>query len=66
MTAQASPDAVIVALRETMRNRMNKESPIETAQKTLAKHGLSFSQVESRFHRRPITSSTMISTGGDE
>ncbi|WP_442578570.1 type II toxin-antitoxin system VapB family antitoxin [Mesorhizobium sp. ASY16-5R] len=35
-------DAVIAALRETIRNRMNKESPRETARKILAKHGLSF------------------------
>jgi antitoxin VapB len=35
-------DAVIVALRETIRNRMNQEEPWETAQKILAKHGLSF------------------------
>ncbi|UVV70960.1 type II toxin-antitoxin system VapB family antitoxin [Brucella anthropi] len=35
-------DAVIVALRETVRNRMNQEKPWETAQKTLAKHGRSF------------------------
>lgn len=35
-------DAVICALRETIRNRMHKESPRETAQKILAKRGLSF------------------------
>ena len=35
-------DAVIVALRETVRNRMNQEKPWETAQKILAKHGRSF------------------------
>ncbi len=35
-------DAVITALRETIRNRMHKESPRETAQKILAKRGLSF------------------------
>lgn len=35
-------DAVISALRETIRNRMNKESPRETARKILARHGLSF------------------------
>jgi antitoxin VapB len=35
-------DAVIAALRETIRNRMNKESPRETARKILVKHGLSF------------------------
>jgi antitoxin VapB len=35
-------DAVIRALRETIRNRMHKESPRETAQKILAKRGLAF------------------------
>lgn len=34
-------DAVIVALRETIRNRLLQESPTETAQKIFAKHGLS-------------------------
>jgi antitoxin VapB len=42
-------DAVISALRETIRNRMNKESPRETARKILAKHGLSFPQ-----DRKPV------------
>ena len=35
-------DAVISALRETIRSRMRRESPGETARKILAKHGLSF------------------------
>lgn len=35
-------DAVITALRETIRNRMHKERPRETAQKILAKRGLAF------------------------
>ncbi|MER8944476.1 type II toxin-antitoxin system VapB family antitoxin [Mesorhizobium sp. M0185] len=35
-------EAVISALRETIRNRMQKERPRETAKKILAKHGLSF------------------------
>lgn len=34
--------AVISALRETIRNRLHKESPHETARKILAKHGLFF------------------------
>lgn len=42
-------DAVITALRETIRNRMNKETPGETARKILAKHGLSF-----RPERKPV------------
>lgn len=33
-------DAVIVALRETIRNRVNRETPSETARRLLAKHGL--------------------------
>ena len=35
-------DAVIVALRETIRNRIDQKTPWETAQKILAKHGQSF------------------------
>ena len=35
-------DAVIVALRETIRNRLRNETPSETARRLLAKHGLSF------------------------
>lgn len=35
-------DAVIVALRETIRSRLKKETPRETARRLLAKHGLSF------------------------
>lgn len=35
-------DAVISALRETIRNRMRKERPRETAQKILARRGLAF------------------------
>jgi antitoxin VapB len=35
-------DAVIVALRETIRNRLGNETPSETARRLLAKHGLSF------------------------
>ena len=42
-------EAVISALRETIRNRMHKERPRETAQKILAKHGLSF-----RPDRKPV------------
>lgn len=34
-------DAVIVALRETIRNRVKQETPRETAKRLLAKHGLS-------------------------
>jgi antitoxin VapB len=33
-------DAVIVALRETIRNRLKAETPTETAKRLLAKHGL--------------------------
>lgn len=33
-------DAVIVALRETIRNRLKQETPSETARRILAKHGL--------------------------
>jgi len=43
-------DAIISALRETIQNRMRKESPGETARKILAKHGLSF-----RPDRKPVT-----------
>ncbi len=35
-------EAVISALRETIRNRVDRETPRETARKILAKHGLSF------------------------
>ena len=35
-------DAVIVALRETIRNRLRNETPSETARRLLDKHGLSF------------------------
>ncbi|MGH6760523.1 MAG: type II toxin-antitoxin system VapB family antitoxin [Phyllobacterium sp.] len=35
-------DAVIIALRETIRNRIDKASPRGKARKILAKHGLSF------------------------
>lgn len=35
-------DAVISALRETIKHRMHQESPRETAKKILAKRGLSF------------------------
>jgi len=42
-------DAVITALRETIRNRMDKASPRGEAQKILAKHGLSF-----RRGRKPV------------
>ncbi|MGE0279946.1 MAG: type II toxin-antitoxin system VapB family antitoxin [Rhizobiaceae bacterium] len=35
-------DAVIVALRETIRSRLRQETPSETARRLLAKHGLSF------------------------
>ena len=35
-------DAVIVALRETIRTRLKAETPSETARRLLAKHGLSF------------------------
>jgi antitoxin VapB len=35
-------DAVIVALRETIRSRLKSETPTETARRLLAKHGLSF------------------------
>ncbi|MFN3549936.1 MAG: type II toxin-antitoxin system VapB family antitoxin [Mesorhizobium sp.] len=33
-------DAVIVALRETIRNRLRNETPSETARRLLDKHGL--------------------------
>ncbi|MBR7654249.1 type II toxin-antitoxin system VapB family antitoxin [Brucella oryzae] len=42
-------DAVITALRETIRNRIDKASPRGKAQKILAKHGLSF-----RRDRKPV------------
>lgn len=42
-------DAVITALRETIRTRRQTESPRETARKILAKHGLSFKR-----GRKPI------------
>lgn len=35
-------DAVIVALRETIRNRLRNETPSETARRLLAEHGLAF------------------------
>ena len=35
-------EAVIAALRETIRSRVDRETPRETARKILAKHGLSF------------------------
>lgn len=35
-------DAMIVALRETIRSRLNAETPSETARRLLAEHGLSF------------------------
>ena len=35
-------DAVIVALRETIRTRLKAETPSETARRLLTKHGLSF------------------------
>ena len=35
-------DAVIIALRETIRHRLRNETPGETAKRLLAKHGLSF------------------------
>lgn len=35
-------DAVIVALRETIRTRLKAETPSETAKRLLKKHGLSF------------------------
>ncbi|MER9489867.1 type II toxin-antitoxin system VapB family antitoxin [Mesorhizobium sp. M0563] len=59
-------DAVIVALRETIRNRMNKESPRETAKKILVKHGLSFQP-----GRKPVPPEAYHEldhdlTGGDE
>lgn len=44
-------DAVIVALRETVRNRIGQKAPWETAQKILAKHGQSFPQ-----DRKPVPS----------
>lgn len=34
-------DAVIVALRETIRSRVNRETPRETARRILAEQGLS-------------------------
>lgn len=34
-------DAVIVALRETIRNRVSRETPSETAKRILKQHGLS-------------------------
>lgn len=45
-------DAVIAALRETIRNRLNQESPRETARKILARHGLSF-----QLGRKPVPES---------
>ncbi|ABR59736.1 hypothetical protein GOC91_20720 [Sinorhizobium medicae] len=48
-------DAVISALRETIRNRMRKESPRETAQTILARRGLAFQRIENRCRRKPIT-----------
>jgi len=35
-------NAVIVALRETIRSRLKAETPSETARRLLAKHGLRF------------------------
>lgn len=35
-------DAVIVALRESIRDRLKAETPSETAKRLLAKHGLAF------------------------
>ena len=42
-------DAVIVALRETIRNRLLQESPTETAKKIFAKHNLSL-----KSSRKPV------------
>ena len=42
-------DAVIAALRETIRERLEKETPSETAKRLLATHGLSFKP-----GRRPV------------
>lgn len=43
-------DAVIVALRETIESRIRQETPRETAQRILAKRGLSF-----KADRKPIS-----------
>ena len=45
-------DAVIVALRETIRNRLSNETPTETARRILTKHGLGF-----RPDRKPVPQS---------
>lgn len=42
-------EAVIVALRETIRNRIESETPRETARKILERRGLSFQPT-----RRPV------------
>ena len=42
-------DAVIVALREAIAARIRRESPSDTAQRILARHGLSFPK-----DRRPV------------
>lgn len=42
-------EAVIVALRETIRSRTNRETPRETASKILARYGLSFKP-----NRKPV------------
>jgi antitoxin VapB len=35
-------DAVVVALRETINARIRRETPTQTAQRILARHGLAF------------------------
>jgi len=43
-------DAVIVALKETIENRIRQETPRETAQRILATRGLSF-----KADRKPVS-----------
>jgi len=45
-------DAVVVALREALNARIQKETPSETARRVLAKHGLAF-----RPDRKPLSDS---------
>jgi antitoxin VapB len=45
-------DAVVVALREALQARIAQESPSETAQRLLARHGLAF-----RPGRKPVPDS---------
>ena len=44
-------EAVIVALREAIAARVQRESPVDTARRILARHGLSFPK-----DRRPVPS----------